>query len=292
MGCTMCPRRCGADRRAGQVGYCGASGGIRVAKVMLHPWEEPCLIHGPGAGAIFFGGCPLHCVYCQNKAISHGDVGEIWDTARLGEEILRLAEAGASCIDLVSPTQYATDILTALGRVKDRLTIPVVWNTGGYETVDTIHACRGLVDVFLTDFKYGTEETAEKYSAAPDYVQVATDALIAMVETVGDPAWDGDRLMGGVILRHLVLPGCRRDSEAALTAVAEAVDPASVILSLMRQYTPDFAPEEFTALRRRVTTFEYNAVLREAETLGFDGYFQSRTSASADFTPDFREKTF
>lgn len=283
----MCPRRCGADRRAGQVGYCGASDGIRVAKVMLHPWEEPCLIHGPGAGAIFFGGCPLHCVYCQNKVISHGDVGEIWDTARLEGEILRLAEAGASCIDLVSPTQYATDILTALGRVKDRLRIPVVWNTGGYETVDTIHACRGLVDVFLTDFKYGTAETAEKYSAAPDYVTVARDALTAMVEDVGDPVWDGDRLTRGVILRHLVLPGCRRDSEAALTAVADAIDPESVILSLMRQYTPDFALEEFPALRRRVTTFEYEYVRDAAVRLGFGGYSQDADSATAAYTPEF-----
>ena len=214
-------------------------------------------------------------------------MGEIWDTARLGEEILRLAEAGASCIDLVSPTQYATDILTALGRVKDRLTIPVVWNTGGYETVDTIHACRGLVDVFLTDFKYGTAETAEKYSAAPDYVTVARDALTAMVEDVGDPVWDGDRLTRGVILRHLVLPGCRRDSEAALTAVADAIDPESVILSLMRQYTPDFAPEEFPALRRRVTTFEYEYVRDVAVRLGFGGYSQDADSATAAYTPEF-----
>lgn len=287
MGCTMCPRRCGADREQGEIGYCGAGDGIRVAKVMLHPWEEPCLIHGPGAGAIFFGGCPLHCVYCQNKAISHGDVGDVWDTSRLGEEILHLQERGASCIDLVSPTQYATDILTALRCVKDRLTIPVVWNTGGYETVDTIRACRGLVEVFLTDFKYGTAETAEKYSAAPDYVQVARQALIAIVETVGDPVWDGDRLTRGVILRHLVLPGGRRDSEAALTAVAEAIDPGSVILSLMRQYTPDFAPEEFPNLRRRVTTFEYEYVRDAAVRLGFSGYSQDADSATADYTPEF-----
>ena len=281
----MCPRRCGADRRAGQVGYCGASGGIRVAKVMLHPWEEPCLIHGPGAGAIFFGGCPLHCVYCQNKAISHGDVGEIWDTARLGEEILRLAEAGASCIDLVSPTQYATDILTALGRVKDRLTIPVVWNTGGYETVDTIHACRGLVDVFLTDFKYGTAETAEKYSAAPDYVTVARDALTAMVEDVGDPVWDGDRLTRGVILRHLVLPGCRRDSEAALTAVADAIDPESVILSLMRQYTP--MPGLPAPFDRPITPEEYDAVLSWMLLNDLEGFTQEQTAADTIYIPDF-----
>ena len=269
------------------MGYCGAADGIRVAKVMLHPWEEPCLIAGPGAGAIFFGGCPLRCVYCQNKAISHGDVGEIWDRSRLEAEILLLQERGASCIDLVAPTQYAEDILCALRAVKDRKKIPVVWNTGGYETADTIRKCRGLVDVFLTDFKYGTAETAEKYSAAPDYVTVARDALTAMVEDVGDPVWDGDRLVSGVILRHLVLPGCRRDSEAALTAVAESIDPASVILSLMRQYTPDFAPEEFPALRRRVTTFEYEYVRDVAVRLGFGGYSQDADSATAAYTPEF-----
>lgn len=271
----------------GEIGYCGAGNGIRVAKVMLHPWEEPCLISGPGAGAIFFGGCPLKCVYCQNKAISHGDVGEIWDRARLEKEILHLQEEGASCIDLVSPTQYAEDILCALGAVKDRIKIPVVWNTGGYETVDTVRACRGLVDVFLTDFKYGTAEPAEKYSAAPDYVAVAKEALTAMVEVAGKPTWQGDRLTGGVILRHLVLPGGRRDSEAALTAAAEAVDPDSVILSLMRQYTPDFAPEEFSALRRRVTTFEYEYVRDAAIRLGFSGYSQDAESATAAYTPEF-----
>ena len=287
MGCKQCPRRCGADRDSGNIGYCSADGKIRVAKVMLHPWEEPCLIHGPGAGAIFFAGCPLRCVYCQNKAISRGGVGEIWEESRLCEEMLRLAEAGASCIDLVSPTQYAGDILSALRMVKNRLTIPVVWNTGGYETTETIRACRGLVDVFLTDFKYGTAETAEKYSAAPDYVEAARQALIAMVEAVGDPVWDGDRLMSGVIVRHLVLPGCRRDSEAALRAVAGAVSPDSVILSLMRQYTPDFAPEEFSALRRRVTTFEYEFVRDVAVQLGFGGYSQEADAATAAYTPEF-----
>ena len=236
MGCEMCPRRCGADRAGGELGYCGASRGIRVAKVMLHPWEEPCLISGPGAGAIFFGGCPLHCVYCQNKAISHGEVGEIWDVSRLSEEILALQNAGASCIDLVSPTQYGEEILSAIRRVKGSLTIPVVWNTGGYETPEMIRACRGLVDVFLTDFKYGTSAVAEAYSAAPDYPEVAQKALSEMVSVVGDPVFRGGFLRSGVIVRHLVLPGCRRDCEAALTLAAKTVPPKSVILSLMRQY--------------------------------------------------------
>jgi putative pyruvate formate lyase activating enzyme len=167
------------------------------------------------------------------------------------------------------------------------LSIPVVWNTGGYENADTIRDCRGLVDVFLTDFKYGTAETAEKYSAAPDYVTAATDALIAMVEVAGKPRWQGDRLTGGVILRHLVLPGGRRDSEAALTTVARTIDPDVVILSLMRQYTPDFAPVEFPTLRRRVTTFEYEYVRDAAIRLGFGGYSQDADSATAAYTPEF-----
>ncbi len=287
MGCEMCPRRCGADRAGGAVGYCGAARGIRVAKVMLHPWEEPCLIAGPGAGAIFFGGCPLHCVYCQNKAISHGEVGEVWDVSRLSDEILALQKAGASCIDLVSPTQYGEEILCAIRRVRAELTIPVVWNTGGYETPEMIRACRGLVDVFLTDFKYGTKHVAEAYSVAPKYPEVAKAALAEMVSAVGDPVFAGDSLTRGVIVRHLVLPGCRRDSEAALTLVSETVSPKSVILSLMRQYTPDFAPEEFPSLRRRVTTFEYEFVRDVAVNLGFSGYSQDAESATAAFTPEF-----
>ncbi len=287
MGCEMCPRRCGAERGRGEIGYCGAARGIRVAKVMLLPWEEPCLIAGPGAGAIFFGGCPLHCVYCQNKAISHGEVGEIWDVPRLSEEILSLQKAGASCIDLVSPTQYGEEILSAIRPIKAELNIPVVWNTGGYETPEMIRACRGLVDVFLTDFKYGTERVAEAYSAAPKYPEVAKAALAEMVSAVGDPVFAGDSLTRGVIVRHLVLPGCRRDSEAALTLVSETVSPKSVILSLMRQYTPDFAPKEIPSLRRRVTTFEYEFVQDVAVNLGFSGYSQDADSATAAFTPEF-----
>lgn len=287
MMCTQCPRRCGADREKGERGYCSAARAIEVAKVMLHPWEEPCLISPPGAGAIFFAGCPLKCVYCQNKAISRGGIGEAWDVPRLREEMLRLADAGASCIDLVSPTQYASDILAALRPIKEKLPVPVVWNTGGYETVETIRACRGLVDVFLTDFKYGTPETAQAYSAAPDYVDAAKAALREMVDAVGDPVRDGDRLTRGVIVRHLVLPGCRRDSAAALSAIADTVSPDSVILSLMRQYTPDFAPEAYPALRRRVTTFEYEFVRETAVALGFDGYSQDADAASAAYTPEF-----
>ncbi len=286
MRCEACPRRCGADRAAGETGFCGAAAGIRVAKVMLHNWEEPCL--GTPSGAIFFTGCPLKCVYCQNKPISRCEIpGEIWDEDRLAEEMLALRERGAENIDLISPTQYADAILSALARVKDRLSVPVIWNTGGYETEETVRKCKGLVDIFLTDMKYGTKELSEKYSAAPDYPEIAAAALSAMVQTAGEPKWQGERLCSGVVVRHLVLPGGRHDSVSALRLAAETVPPTSVVLSLMRQYTPDFAPPEMKTLRRRVTTFEYESVRDEALRLGFDGFSQDAAAATAAYTPAF-----
>ncbi len=286
--CENCPRLCGADRGAGEIGFCGASFGIRVARVMLHLWEEPCL--GERSGAIFFSHCPLGCVYCQNKEISRPDsTGEMWDTARLAREMLALQKQGADNIDLVSPTQYAREILSAIALAKGELTIPVIWNTGGYERVETVRACRGLVDIFLTDFKYGTAQLAEAYSGAPDYPEVAARALTAMYEVVGEPTFDGERMKSGIVLRHLVLPGGRKDSIRTLSLAAEAVDPHRVILSLMRQYTPDFAPREIHTLTRRVTTFEYEAVREHALTLGYEGFSQEKESATAAYTPSFSE---
>ncbi len=284
--CTRCPRLCGADREAGEVGFCGASSGVRVAKVMLHEWEEPCL--GKKSGAIFFSHCPLGCVYCQNKAISRGEtVGEMWDVARLADEMLVLAARGSCNIDLVSPTQYADEVIAALRLVKDKLTVPVVWNTGGYETVETVRALRGLVDIFLTDFKYGTSALAEAYSDAADYPEIAARALAEMHAAVGDPRFDGERMQSGIVLRHLVLPGGRHDSCAALALAAKAVPPSGVVLSLMRQYTPQFAPREVKVLCRRVTSFEYESVRERALALGYDGFSQGADSASAAYTPNF-----
>jgi len=288
-GCTLCPRMCGADRASDETGVCGAGRDMYVARVMLHRWEEPCL--GKQAGAIFFSGCPLGCVYCQNRDISRprdGRLrGEVYSAARLADEMLRLAEQGADCIDLVSPTQYTKEIREALLSVKPKLRIPVVWNTGGYERAETVASLDGLADIFLTDFKYGTPDAADAYSGAPDYPDTAAQALREMYRITGDPLFAGDRLKRGIILRHLVLPGGRRDSAAALRLAAKTVPPGSVILSLMRQYTPDFAPEDVRVLRRRVTTFEYESVLREAISLGYDGYSQEKESASAAYTPDF-----
>ena len=296
MKCMQCPRRCGADRHAGETGICGASRGIRIARIMLHAWEEPCLTRGAGSGAVFFSGCPLRCEYCQNRIISRpheagGNPGKVFTADELAEALLSLEADGASNIDLVSPTQYAGELFPVLRAIKDRLSIPIVWNTGGYENVETIRAAAGLVDIFLTDFKYGTAETAALYSDAPDYPQRAAEALAAMVEGTGPLCFDGDWLTRGVIVRHLVLPGSRRDSMEALRIVHRTVGTESVLLSLMRQYTPGFAPAHLRALSRRVTTFEYESVRETALALGFSGFSQDADSASRAYTPDFTPNT-
>ena len=288
--CAVCPRECGANRYE-KNGYCGEGADIRVSKIMLHHFEEP-IISGKsddsrGSGTIFFSGCPLHCVYCQNNAISHGGKGHVFTPSQLADEMLRLEDMGAYNINLVTPTHFTPQIIDALNLAKPKLTIPVVFNTGGYEKAETIGALDGYADIFLTDFKYGTSEMAKKYSAAPDYPQVAASALSEMFRITGEPVFKDGMLNKGIILRHLVLPGGRHDSAAALRLVSESVPPSSIILSLMRQYTPEFTPDSFKELKRKVTTFEYNFVLNEAISLGFDGFSQDPSSSTTVFTPDF-----
>lgn len=254
---------------------------------MLHRWEEPCISVGAGSGAVFFSGCSLHCVYCQNGKISRGGVGELTGVSRLAEIFLELQAKGAANINLVTPTHFTVQIAEALRSVRDKLTIPVVWNTSGYEKAKTLELLDGLVDVFLTDFKYASPELAAKYSGAPDYPEVALSAVGKMVSLVGEPVFDGRTLRRGVIVRHLVLPGCRRDSMEILRLTAENVGVKKVLISLMSQYTPEFLPCGYPEINRRVTTFEYDSVCAEARRLGFDGFTQSRESASAAYTPDF-----
>ncbi len=289
--CTICPRECGINRFEKR-GYCGEGAEIRVAKIMLHHFEEP-VISGKsdevrGSGTIFFSGCPLHCVYCQNNKISGGQAGEIYTPQRLAVEMLRLQDVGAYNINLVTPTHFTLQIIKVLDIAKPRLSIPVVFNTGGYEKAETVAMLDGYADIFLTDFKYGTSDAAKKYSAAPDYPQMAKSALAEMFKIVGEPVIGDDGMMQkGIILRHLVLPGGRHDSKEALRLAAEAVPANKVILSLMRQYTPEFTPDSIKELKRKITTFEYNYVLNEAISLGFDGFSQDSSSASAIYTPGF-----
>lgn len=289
--CTQCPRACAVDRGAGEYGYCQVPWGFRVARVSLHAWEEPSISGTRGSGTIFFSGCNLRCVFCQNREISHETYGRELDADGLIEVMLRLRDAGAHNVNLVTPTPYAYQLAEVLSRVKPTLGIPVVYNCGGYESVETLRRLEGLVDVYLPDLKYFGTDCASRYSDAADYHAVATDALAEMLRQTGEPRFDGDgMLLRGTVVRHLVLPANRKDSISLLNDLAERFGTRSFLLSLMSQYTPQFAKDcTYPELHRRVTTFEYDAVLKEAQALGFEGYFQARESATAEYTPDFSD---
>lgn len=290
--CNVCPRGCLVDRSRA-VGFCGASDKIAVSRVALHEWEEPCISGTRGSGTIFFAGCNLRCVFCQNKVISSSR--DAFSGARgmtpdeLASAMLSLQDKGAHNINLVTPTHYAPLIKEALILAKPRLDIPVVYNSSGYESVATIRSLSGLVDIYLPDLKYYSGELSERYSSAPDYFEVARAALIAMFSEVGEAQFSEDGLMKrGMIVRHLVLPSCRRDSIALLSELADFLPADKIKLSLMRQFTPDFVDgEKYPELCRRLTSFEYDSVVRHASSLGFDGYVQSAESASAAYTPSF-----
>lgn len=289
MGCMLCPRRCGADRAAGENGVCGAPAEMVVARAALHFFEEPPISGTRGSGTVFFSGCSLGCFFCQNGAISHHVSGRTLTEAELQAELLRLAAAGAHNINLVTATHYADRVARVLEAVKPRLGIPVVWNTGGYERVETLRMLDGLVDIYLPDFKFADPTTAALCADAPDYPEVAAAALAEMYRQTGAIRYAPDgTLARGVVVRHLVLPGGREESKAVLARIAQTVPADGVLLSLMRQYTPDFAPRT-TPKRflRRVTTFEYEDVRAAAERLGFAGFSQEKTAATAAFTPDF-----
>ena len=286
--CNLCPRECSVDRAAGELGFCGVGNTLRVARFAPHHWEEPPLSGTKGAGAIFFSGCSLRCVYCQNRELSHAAKGFDVTEDELCRIILDLQDVGVHCIDLVTPTHYADLLVPVLKKVRPLLKIPVVWNCGGYEKLETLRALDGLIDVYLPDFKYASEELSEKYSHAPKYPKIAQTALEEMYRQVGSVRFDESGIIKrGVIVRHLVLPGARKDSIAVLDIIAKTVPVKDVRLSLMSQYTPDFAVDgRFKELNRRITSFEYNSVLTHAESLGFDGYFQDRGSADKKYTPE------
>ena len=285
--CTLCPRNCKIDRNASQ-GVCGAPNEIIVSKVMLHKWEEPCISGQNGSGAIFFSGCPLKCVYCQNKKISHECHGNKISIEELGSQMLNLQRLGAHNINLVTPTHYVDKIAEALYRIKEELKIPVVYNTSGYESVEQIEKIANHVSIFLTDIKYFSYEASQKYSRARDYYEVTKKAFAKMLSVAGAPEYDESGMMKrGVILRHLVLPTLRRDSIAILEDIANSFNTSSFVLSLMSQYTPEFCDEGFPELNRRLTTFEYNSVLTRAIELGYSGYMQDFSSSSTIFTPEF-----
>lgn len=289
MGCTLCPRKCNAEREAGSYGFCQMPAELHVARAALHHFEEPPISGTRGSGTVFFSGCSLRCIFCQNSAIRAPSSGKCVTVAEFCDILRALKAQGAHNINLVTPTHYADKIAEALRLVKGELGLPIVWNCGGYERVETLRMLDGLVDVYLPDFKYVSPTLAAEYSAAPDYADVATAALAEMVRQTGAVQFDTDGLVTrGVMVRHLVLPGSRADSIAVLSRIAETVPVCDVRLSLMRQYTPDFAPRSGPkSLLRRVTSFEYDSVMQHAVALGFEGYFQTKESADTAYTPDF-----
>lgn len=293
--CTLCPRACGADRAAGQTGLCGAGDTLRAARAALHHWEEPCLSGDPeaptGSGTVFFSGCALGCCYCQNYGISQEGQGRPLTEARLAEIFLELQAKGAKNINLVTATQWLPWVLPALDSARRRgLRLPVVYNTGGYETVQTVQALAGYVDIWLTDFKYDGPALAAELSRAGNYPAVADRALRAMLRQTGAPVYDPEGyLRRGVIVRHLVLPGQAADSQAVLRRLAAVRRQEEVpfLLSLMSQFTPFYHAADH-GLGRRITSYEYRKVVDAALALGLtDGYMQEKSSAREEYTPPF-----
>lgn len=280
--CNLCPRGCGVDRTAGQRGFCGCPDQALVAKTMLHPWEEPALSPAGKSGAIFFGGCSLGCRYCQNRAISTAPVGEAMDERRLRETMEWLIAQGAENIDLVTPTQFLPTLLSALS---PKLPVPVIYNCGGYERVQTMKMLEGKVDIYLPDLKYADDVLAQNLSGAPDYFETATAAIREMVRQVGPPRWEGERLVKGVLIRHLILPGCVENSLKVLDWIGETFASGQVLVSLMRQYTPmGGLPAPFD---RPVTQEEYDSVLSWMFLNGLEGFTQEESAAGVTYIPDF-----
>ena len=283
--CTLCPRRCGAERtdtRAG--GLCGMPAAPVVARAMLHQWEEPCLVGDHGAGCVFFSGCNLRCCFCQNGTISREGFGKPISVERLRDIFRELIAQGAACLDLVTPTHFTPSILEALG--DEKWPVPVVWNCGGYESVETLRLLEGKVQVYLPDLKYALPGPAKRYSGAEDYFERASAAILEMYRQTGPCVLEDGRLKRGVVIRHLQLPGELENTRRCIDWVAETFRPGEVLFSLMSQYTPQ--PGAKGPLARHVTGAEYRAAVAYMENCGItDGYTQERTSAREEYTPDF-----
>ncbi len=284
-GCALCPRRCGARRDLGQTGLCGASG-LGCARASLHRWEEPCLCGKSGSGAIFFTGCPLSCVFCQNDPISHQGQGRKISSRQLAEIFRRLEEAGACNINLVSPTPYALQIVEAFELYRPRL--PVVYNTGGYERLETLALIDPDVDVYLPDLKYFSPDISQKYSGAADYFQQASQAVLYMLRQKGPAQFDSEGMMTrGVVIRHLVLPGNLRQTYLLIDWMKETI-PIDTYISLMSQYFPAGRASDYPELNRRLTSGEYRRACRRLLDAGFEnGFFQEKSAAAPDYVPEF-----
>lgn len=287
--CFLCPRMCGTDRAAGQKGFCGGGNLVRVARAALHYWEEPCISGESGSGTVFFSGCTMRCVFCQNKEISRGEAGKEITVDRLAEIYLELAAKGANNINLVTPMHYAPQITAALDIArKNGLTLPIVWNTGGWERRESIAAVRDYADIWLSDFKYFDSSLGESLSKAPNYFSVAAAALDQMVKQTCEPVFDeNDMMRRGVIVRHLMLPGHLDDTKNVLRFLYENYGD-SIWISIMNQYTPMCSDPRFPELSRTVSDEEYNEAIDFACELGIENAFvQEGGTVGESFIPPF-----
>lgn len=287
--CTLCPRECGVDRSVGQKGYCGMGSTLVAARAALHMWEEPCISGKKGSGAVFFSGCSMRCCFCQNREIALGTWGKELSLSRLADVFLELEQQGAANINLVTAAHYLPHVLGGLELAKDRgLSIPIVYNTSGYEKAEMIRRLKGYVDIYLPDFKYMESELARSCSKAPDYPKRAKEALKEMVDQTGDCVFDKDGyLRKGTIVRHLILPGHTRNSMKVLEYLYETYGD-HIYISIMNQFTPIYQQKEMKELNRNVTKREYEKVLKRALELGIkNGFFQEGETAKESFIPSF-----
>lgn len=287
--CTLCPRECHVDRTAGKRGYCRATDKLVVARAALHMWEEPCISGEEGSGTVFFVGCPLGCIYCQNSSISKGVAGKAITIERLADIFLELQGKGANNINLVTPSHYALHIIHALDLARKKgLTLPIVYNCSGYEKIETIRLLQGYIDIYLPDLKYMSAEPALKYSNCKDYFQVAEKAIEEMVRQVGNAEFDSRGIMQkGVIVRHLALPGYLEDSKRIIKYLYQTYG-NGIYISIMNQYTPMAKNETYPELNRTITQAEYDKLVDYAIDIGVEnGFIQEGDTAQESFIPEF-----
>jgi len=290
--CTLCPRNCKVDRKNGEKGVCGQTAELKVARAALHFWEESCISGETGSGTVFFSGCSLHCVFCQNESIANGTVGKIITVERLAQIFLELQQQGANNINLVTPGHYIPQIKEALLLAKEQgLTLPVVYNTSSYESVEALKSLEGLVDIYLPDFKYMSSELSGKYSHAADYADVAKAAIAEMVRQTGNPVFDeageDGLIKKGTIVRHLTLPGCMEDSKVILQYLHETYG-NRIYISIMNQFTPLDNVADYPELNCKITEEEYDELIDYAIDLGIEqGFIQEGETAEESFIPDF-----
>lgn len=287
--CQLCPRTCKVNRTV-STGFCSCTNEVKAARAALHLWEEPCISGTQGSGTVFFSGCTLKCCFCQNSQISCENLGKTLSVSQLSEIFLKLQEEGAHNLNLVTPTQYLPFIIEALDNIKKLLSIPVIYNCGGYERPEVISLLKDYVDIYMPDLKYYDASLSFSYSKAKDYFSFASKAIQKMIEQTGVPTFNKEGILQkGVLIRHLVLPGCKEDSMKLLEWLNETLPRNSFLLSLLSQYTPVYKAAKHPKINRRVTTYEYNKVLDKAISLGLtQGFMQERSSASSAYTPSFQ----